>query len=428
MKKILMVATAAALSLSLGVSMPAHAQKKDKKGKKEEEQAASLKVSEPYRKVAGEADKAIAAKDWATAAAKIAEAEAMAASDDEKYYAADLLLRLSIGNGDKAAQIRAIDGLLVSPRTPPERARILEGHKVYTQALAVYDKRDYDAAVPLLLKARELGRTEVDLPVMLANSYANQNKVPEAVAELERAIDQTKAAGQKAPESWYKFAITRVNTLGDPTLTSGWLVRYLNVYPTVTNWRWGLVVYRDAVKRAQNFDNKARIDVFRLMRATGALADQQDYFDYAKAAIELGLPFEASAVIKEGKAGGQIPDDAVAFREVIRAADAGVKAEAPIDTLVKEAQGAKDGKSAASTGDVLLGMGQYARAVEMYDLALQKGNVATDAVNMHRGMALMLSGNKADARAAFAMVTSKPLSDIALYWTAWIDLPQPLAP
>ncbi|MCW3836871.1 hypothetical protein ACFQ1E_11655 [Sphingomonas canadensis] len=425
MKKLMMVALASAISI--GVVMPASAQKEDKKAKEKAPKETPLQVGDKFRKVAGDADKAITDKKYDVAAAKIGEAEALIKNDDEKYYWADMLLRLSLGNNDNVAQMRAIDVLVASPRTPPERARVLSAHRAMGAANDAYNAKKYAEAIPLLLKARELGRTDIDISVMLANSYSNTGKNSEAVVELEKAIADSKAAGQKAPESWYKFAITRVNAAGDPSATAGWLLRYLTDYPTVANWRWGTVVYRDAVKRNGSFDNLSRLGLFRLMRTTGALADQQDYFDYVKAALELGLPFEAQAVIKEGETSGKIPSDASAFVQLKATAASGVRAESPIEELVKGAQAAKNGKEAASAGDVLIGLGNYARAVELYDLALSKGGVATETVTFNRAVALMLAGRKADARPGFAAVSTKPLADVARYWLTYIDLPAALA-
>jgi predicted Zn-dependent protease len=52
---------------------------------------------------------------------------------------------------------------------------------------------------PPLLKARELGSKQPDLPVLLANAYAATGKPAESIAEVSRAIEASKAAGRKPP-------------------------------------------------------------------------------------------------------------------------------------------------------------------------------------------------------------------------------------
>jgi hypothetical protein len=61
--------------------------------------------------------------------------------------------------------------------------------------------------------------------------------------------------------------------------------------------------------------------------------------------------------------------------------------------------------------------------VEMYKLAVTKGGIDLDPVNLHLGIALALSGNKADAQTAFAAVKTSPNSDIAKLWMTWLVTP-----
>ena len=89
----------------------------------------------------------------------------------------------------------------------------------------------------------------------------------------------------------------------------------------------------------------------------------------------------------------------------------------------KTAASKPTGKESALTGDAFLASGNTARAIELYDQALQKGVANTEQVTLHRGIALAQSGRKDEARTALGQVKSKPLSDIALFWTAWLDLP-----
>ncbi|MEI9850028.1 MAG: hypothetical protein WDN24_03145 [Sphingomonas sp.] len=156
-----MVALAAALSL--GVAMPATAQKA--KSKPKEAADAPLQVGPEYRKVAAAAENALKAQDFAAAATKVGEAETLAKNDDEKYYAADLRLRLGIAQHNKVDQLKAIDVLILSPRTPPERARVLGAYQQFSLGSTAMEKKDFAGAIPYLLKARELGSTEIDLPI-----------------------------------------------------------------------------------------------------------------------------------------------------------------------------------------------------------------------------------------------------------------------
>ena len=97
------------------------------------------------------------------------------------------------------------------------------------------------------------------------------------------------------------------------------------------------------------------------------------------------------------------------------------KAEGSLAPTEKKALAAADGKLAAVTGEAYYGQGNYAKAVELYRAALQKGGVNADEVNTRLGIALAAQGNKAEAKAAFANVKGAPRADLAAFWTAWLD-------
>ena len=95
-------------------------------------------------------------------------------------------------------------------------------------------------------------------------------------------------------------------------------------------------------------------------------------------------------------------------------------------THARQAATAKDGSTASQTADAYLASANYAKALELYDLAIQKGGVNAEEVNLHRGEALFYLGRKDEARAAFALVKGPATADIALLWTTALGLP-PLA-
>ncbi len=69
-------------------------------------------------------------------------------------------------------------------------------------------------------------------------------------------------------------------------------------------------------------------------------------------------------------------------------------------------------------GDALYGVGAYVEAVPLYRAALTKGGDA-DLANLHLGMALARSGDKAGATAALNAVSGAN-ADIAGYWLLWL--------
>ncbi len=73
-----------------------------------------------------------------------------------------------------------------------------------------------------------------------------------------------------------------------------------------------------------------------------------------------------------------------------------------------------------NTADAYLGYGDYAKAAELYKLALTKGGVDASTANTRLGIALARSGQKDAALQAFGLVTGarKPIAD---YWTIWLN-------
>ncbi|AQR72916.1 tetratricopeptide repeat protein [Sphingomonas sp. LM7] len=413
----LAMATVLTLGASALGSAPAFAQK-DKQAA-----APELKVSEEFRKPAAAADVALKAKDLATADTQISAAEAVAKNDDEKYYSAYLRLLLELERKNETGQMKALSILASSPKTPPDRIKVYGAIYNYMVGAELIKQRKASEAIAPLLKARELGSTESDLPVLLANAYSATGKPAEAIAEVSRAIEATKAAGRKPPADWYKFAIPKVNATGDRVATADWLKRFIAEYPTAQNWRWAIQITRLASPAGAGKTDK--LNLYRLMRATNALADRGDYADYGFAAQQAGLPWEAVSVIDEGRKSGKIPAGDADVGRTYTASQAAVKSEGSLETLAKQSAAAKDGRTAQQTGDAFLASGNYARAVELYDVALQKGSVDADEVNLNRGVALRALGRKDEARTAFQAVKGA-YANTALLWQASVDFP-PLA-
>ncbi|MES2442567.1 MAG: tetratricopeptide repeat protein [Pseudomonadota bacterium] len=412
MKTVSTLALAAALTLGLAAT-PALAQKK--KDKEQEQQGPTLKVSEAFRKPAAAAETALKAQDWATADTQLAAAEAVAVNDDEKYYAAFMRMSIEIHKQSMPGIIAAADALIASPKTPPTAL----GEYYYKRGQATFIGGKHGDAVPFLLKSRELGYQSGETFIMLAQAYVETGKVREGVDEMGKAIDAVKAKGQKPPEAWYKFAVAKTYGTGDRAATAAWMMRQLQDYPTVENWRKVFVIYRDSLdKSGTPLDRNQKIDLFRLMRFTGALADQNDYFDYGSFAAAAGLPWETRAVLEEGTKAGKIPKGNADFVKLGTTAETAIRNEGALTTAPSDT-----GKMIMGTADAFLASANYPRALELYDAALAKGGVDADQVQLHRGVALVQLGRKDEARTAFAAVRAAPLADMAKFWVVWLDMP-----
>lgn len=409
------LAMAAAISLgtvTLGAA-PAVAQKKAEKNA-----GPDLKVSDAFRKSAAKVEPLIAAKDWATAEPALVEAETVAKNEDERYYAAFLRLKLELGRGSEDGQLKALNTLINNPKTPEETKRVYSSAFNYSMGVRASRAKNNAETIQYLLKAREFGSTDLDVPILLANAYAQTGNNAESIVEVERAIALAKANGQKAPEAWYQFAIPKVNATGDRAAMASWLSRYINEYPTMKNWHWAVSVYAGAGDSSRN----EKLAIFRLKRLTNSLPNRGDYADYAYLAQQAGLPWEGVAVIDEGRKNGKIPAGDADTARTYQTVTTQVKSEGSLDGAVKAAQSAADGRAAFQTANALLASGDYKRAIELYDLSLSKGGANADEANLNRGLAFQYLGQKEEARAAYAKVTGA-WANLALLYTTSIDLP-----
>ena len=65
-------------------------------------------------------------------------------------------------------------------------------------------------------------------------------------------------------------------------------------------------------------------------------------------------------------------------------------------------------------------MGDQAKAVELYKMAIAKPGTDLAVANLHLGMALTKAGDKAGATAAFNAVGG-PRADIAKFWLTYLN-------
>ncbi|MES2337620.1 MAG: hypothetical protein V4537_05955 [Pseudomonadota bacterium] len=416
MKFISKLALGAALTAGMATTVavaPAAAQKK-----KDEKAAAGPKLSEAIRKPIAAAQTAIAAKDYPTALAQLAIAEPLAASDDEKYFVNALKLAATAPSNEIAKLTPMLDALLANPRTPPAAL----GQYNFLRGEVAMQQKKYAEALPFLNKAQELGFKNDNLQLHIASAMIETGNVSGGLVAIEKAIAEDAAAGRKSPEDWYNYAIARVYKT-DPSALAVWSRKKLAAYPTPANWRQSILLYRDSRSgSAVKLDRGQQIDLFRLMRATKSLADRGDYLEYADLTNLGGFPSEAKAVLEEGRATGKIPaGDAIATR-LMTDVNTALKLETSLAPAEAKARAASNGRGALGTADAYLGIGQTAKAIELYLLAQQKGGIDASELNLHLGAAYAQAGQTEQAKAAFNAITAPgPRKDIAAFWLQYLN-------
>ncbi len=235
------------------------------------------------------------------------------------------------------------------------------------------------------------------------------------MAMLQKSIAQQSAGGAKAPEELYKRAVSTAYK-GKLPNTAEISRQWVAAYPTPDNWSDAIRIYRNL----NAVDDLGTLDLLRLARAANALKGDADYDRYAYAALMKGYPGEANAVLEEGIKAGAVDPKKSPFKEMIPQAKAKSASErATLDSATKAVASAS-AKSAIATGDLLYGYGEYAKAAEVYRAALKKSGVDASLANLHLGMALARSGDKAGATAALNAVTGSR-AEVAKYWLTYVN-------
>lgn len=414
---------------------PALAQKKAEK-------APAMQFSKEFRAAAGPAQTAFnaatalndeskklqAAGNVAGAAAKKAEAKAAylaakpsvdalaagAKSPDEISTVAQWQLEIALNTDDIKGQEIAIDKILGSGRINPASEPALN----YYSGIFAYETKNYPKAIERLTRAKQLGYAQADTPLM--DSYLQGGQIDLGIKMAQDAIAARKTSGKPMDEDLFSRPALALQKAGRQAELMQFVLARLQYFPTRLYWHNAIDMI---AQQTPALDTK--LDLFRLKSTAGVMKDDYDYNTYSYLAAEAGLPAESLASISEGRQKVKISSASateLSKRETIQKAKLATDTKAGLNASEGTARASASGKIAASTGDAWLNYGEYAKAVTMYRLALEKGGAGVDlnAVNTRLGIALAKQGDKAGAKAAFAKVTGQRTS-VAQLWTIYLD-------
>jgi hypothetical protein len=376
---------------------------------------ASFNLSKGVREAVAAAQTALAANDTATAGAKLAEAKAAASTPDDNYVIGSLNYDLGRKTNNNAQQLEGIDAMLASGKVDAAQ----QPNFYLAQGQLAYQAKQMAKAEQAIGQAVQLGVADPNAYALLVEAKNANGKPAEAVETLEGAVAKQKAAGQAVPSEWYGRGLSialKAKPKDAPTqaklaaATSRLAQSWIEAYPTKTNWRDTLIIYRDLNK----IEPDQELDLMRLMRTAGALNGERDYMDYVQATY-LKFPAEAKAVLEEGSTAGFVNLKAGTGKELYDLVKGKIAAD-----KASLSKSAATGRAALGAGDAYLGYGEWANAIEMYRMALSKGGVDANVVNTRLGMALARSGQKDAAKQAFSQVTG-PRAGLAKYWTIYLD-------
>lgn len=372
-----------------------------------------IQMSDAFRADVQAAEAAIKARDASTANLRIATLSPT--TDFEAYVAAGLRFETAVLRRDVQAQRIALTDMFKTssvPKTDAPRLRFVAAYLSYTVG-------NYADAVAQLDYAKTLGYDGLDATMLRADIAMRKGKPKDARPFVQEALARQKASGQPIPAAWYDRAISMAYQAGDWNEVSSLYRERLETYPSTPEWRSALINYL----AGQENDAQVQLDLYRLQAANGAMASERDYQAYAQLAEKTGNFAEAKAIIEAGRAAGKLTTTQATTAQLLKAVTPkATKDIAAMPALAKKAAAAKDGKAALDAADAYFSLGQYPQAVEQYRAALSKGGVDEGRANARLGIAMARSGDLTGAKTTLAQVNSGGWSNVAGFWSVWVDL------
>jgi predicted Zn-dependent protease len=387
---------------------PAAAQKKEKPKKEEAAKGKGLTASKGFAPALKKMTDATGAKDAAALQAGLTEGQASASTPDDKYLIGFYQLQLGILNKDQALQSQGLDVMIDSGLTPPENIAV---YNFYSGNFA-YGAKNYPKAIQRLEVAKAAGSTESALSAILMDSYLNGGQIDKGWEIAKAGIASARAAGAKPSEELYVRPAQAFQKANRTNEMLDVLTMRVQDYPTPATWRNTLYI----LLQQSGGDKELNLDILRLMRATNSMTQRPEYLEYAGLATEAGFPGEVVAVIKHGQSSNAIPKTDTHFGSILESQTprAATDAAAVAADAGKPATLANP-KAARATADALVGNGDAAKAIPLYQAALTAS--PTDSVIQYRlGVAQALAGQGDAAVASFAKVTGSR-QRLAQLWT-----------
>jgi tetratricopeptide (TPR) repeat protein len=348
---------------------------------------------------------AVRAKDAAAIRSKLAVAQREAKSADEKYLVAMLHNQAAMDANDLDGIKASIEAIAASGSQDATdvAARYIDLGKRYRAAGRTAE------ADALVKQSASVDPSNPAALALMADAKAKAGDKAGAADLMRQSIAAARAKGQKPAESNYRFAVGNAFESKHPAaaeLAAQWVA----AYPAPDSWRTAIQIFRGTRQATP----AQLVDIMRLARTTDALKTEADYHAYADALVKTGQLAEAKAVLAEAGRAPGVDLTKPQFKQV--AAKTGkAQTRAAVDAQAQAALAGGDAAALIAAGDALYGQGAYAEAVPLYRAAIAKGGDA----NLHLGMALARSGDKAGAEAALKAVTgaNKLIAD---YWLGYV--------
>jgi hypothetical protein len=373
------------------------------------------KLSKAASKPLSEAQKAFAAKDYATMLAKVKEAQALSDLTDYDKYIVNYFMGLALYNsGDKMSSAPYFVAAAESTAAPPEEHATALRIAIDLENQA----KDYAKVKELGQQAATAGALNGAVAAVLALSYYNTGDYPNALVFAQKSIDTDIAAGKTPDRSAFQILLMVQNRQKDIPGETKTLETLATNYGVAEDWGHLLDISLGTLPKTNNREIAA-FYLYRLRLTVGAETTAEDYLMAADLALALRFPGDAQKALQQGIAAGTLSQARAA------AALNNANAQARADEATLPVADAAAAKSPSANGDVsvaedYLGYGRYADAMKVAQRAISKGGSKAIEAQLLVGVTQARQGDNAAAAQNLALVRGDAaLERVAQLWTLY---------
>ena len=367
---------------------------------------AQQKSSEDFVKAYKAGKDAAAAKDWNTVISAADKASAFAKDKGEKMAVINLRIAGYSGLRKTPELIKTIEEQLALGGLSPEQIRAQR-----TSLAGYYAEVHNDAKAVELTKAliNDYPPGTADQNAFIASNALKNKNYKDAITYANKAIDLTKKAGKKPKEGWYQIIQKAYFEQKDDANFYATVERTAQDYPTAAN----LEILINKTTKEAHFNRTANmLDLNRTLQAAKVTIKPLDLAVMGEDALSRENPAE-SAKIYDGLAksnwAGIDTSKQARYKSLYAKAQTDAKGSAAILAgREKDAAAAPKGDKLVGVGDTYLGAGDNAKAIELINKGIAKGNLDPGQLafaKLDLGIAQFRSGKKDDARKTWGEIT-----------------------
>jgi len=364
-----------------------------------------------------DAQKALQAKDFQTAMAKLKEAQAISdRTDFDTYIINRLIVSAAVGLNDMATAATAVEAAADSPAMPPDDKQTVLHDALQLATL----EKQYPKVIQYGQQLAAMNALDAQNAEMLAIAYYDSNDFPHAQQYAQQSIALAKAAGQPPGQNALMITMSsqaKQNNQAGAEQTLEQLALQTNSPDT-----WGQLV--GVTFGTKGMNDTMGIFLYRLLIVSGA-AKGSDYKEMGNSLQLLGYPTEAVNVLQQGVSSGKI-SSGEAGATLGRARRDAAADERMLPQIANAAAKSKTGEQEIKLAEDYWGYGRYADAEAAARRAIGKGGLKTPAEGpMMIGAAEVAQGKYADAIQTLSQISgNEAATRTAHLWSLYAQAKQ----